>query len=231
MGEPIITAADLVVRRGGTAVLDGLSLSVPRDASLLVRGKSGSGKTTLFNVLGLLATPDSGSVVVDGRDVSAASEAERARLRRDVIGFVFQDFQLLDDLTARENARVPQEHAGNVDDAWLDELFADLGIEDVSEQYPPSLSGGERQRVALARALANRPSVVLADEPTGQLDPETTEAVIELLFRTHERLDTALVVISHDPQFTRRFDRALVLEGGRLVPAIDSTPRRYDEGR
>ncbi|WP_254546095.1 ABC transporter ATP-binding protein [Halomarina pelagica] len=231
MVEPIIRATDLVVRRGGTAVLDGLSLSVPPDASLLVQGRSGSGKSTLFDVLGLLSPPDGGSVVVGGTDVSAAGESERARLRREVVGFVFQNFQLLDDLTARENARVPQEHAGAVDEAWLDELFADLGIEGVTDQYPPSLSGGEKQRVALARALANRPAVVLADEPTGQLDPETTETVLDLLLRTRERLGTALVVISHDPQFAHRFDRTLVLEGGALSPVSGSTPPRERDAR
>ncbi|QLH81121.1 ABC transporter ATP-binding protein [Halosimplex pelagicum] len=216
--DPVLAARDVSVVRGDRRVLDGLSVEIPDDARVLVRGESGAGKSTLFEVLGLLTTPDSGSVAVRGRDAAAVSERERAALRRDHLGFVFQSFRLVDDLTAYENARAPQEHAGDVDEAWLDTLFDRLDIADLADRRPPTLSGGERQRVAIARALANRPSVVLADEPTGQLDPETTDAVLETLFSVHETFDTALVVVSHDPRLGERFPDRYALEDGGLRP-------------
>ena len=215
-GDPALSASDLRVYRGGGAVLDGVSLSVAPDDSLLVRGPSGSGKTTLFSVLGLLAAPDEGVVRVGGRDASGLPERERARVRRETIGFVFQTFRLVEDLTARENAALPAEHTGSPDEAWLDELFERLDIADVADQYPPTLSGGERQRVAVARALVNRPSVVLADEPTGQLDPAAADRVLELLFDLRADTGTALVATSHDPRLADRFDRRLRLVDGRL---------------
>ncbi|WP_368409314.1 ABC transporter ATP-binding protein [Halomarina litorea] len=217
----VIRARDIVVARGDRRILDGLSVCIPRESTTLVQGRSGAGKTTLFDVLGLLATPTEGVLEVDGTDAASLPERKRARLRRETLGFVFQDFQLIDDLSARENARLPQEHANEVDEAWLDTLFDRLELTGVSDASPRTLSGGEKQRVAIARALANRPAVVLADEPTGQLDPETTEAVLDLLLRMHREAATALVVISHDPRLAGRFDRTLVLEDGRLSASDD----------
>ena len=211
-----IRARDVSVVRDDRRILDGLSVRIPRESTTLIQGKSGSGKTTLFDVLGLLATPTEGVLEVGGTDAAALPERERARIRRETIGFVFQDFQLVDDLSARENARLPQEHAGDIDEAWLDTLFDRLDLRDVADASPRTLSGGEKQRVAIARALANRPAVVLADEPTGQLDPETTETVLDLLLTMHAEAATALVVVSHDPRLAGRFDRTLVLEDGRL---------------
>jgi putative ABC transport system ATP-binding protein len=218
MTDSVLQGVDLVVERSGERILDGVSIDIPPDATLLIQGPSGAGKTTLFNVLGLLDVPTSGSLYIDGRDASSLSERQRAVLRRDLVGFVFQDFQLIPDLTVRENAALPQEHAGQRDDEWLDRLFDALGIADLTNQYPPTLSGGEKQRVAIARALANRPAVVLADEPTGQLDPDTAEAVLDLLFATKERAGTALVVISHDRRLADRFPETLILQNGRLGP-------------
>lgn len=215
--EPVLAADGVRVERGDTVILADVSLSVPPGARILIRGESGAGKTTLFDVLGLLATPTAGSIHVDGRDAAALPERDRARIRRETIGIVFQDYQLVPDLTARENAAVPQEHTGDRDEAWLETLFDRLAIRDLAEQYPATLSGGEKRRVAIARALANRPAVVLADEPTGQLDPETADRVLSLLFDLQAETETALVVVSHDPALEARFDRTLRLVDSGLV--------------
>ncbi|MEF8841316.1 MAG: ABC transporter ATP-binding protein [Haloarculaceae archaeon] len=215
--EPVLRAESVGVERGGRRVLDGVTLSVPADARLLIRGPSGAGKTTLFRVLGLLEPPTTGEVYVEGRPTGTLRERERAAVRRETVGIVFQDFQLVPDLTARENAALPQEHVrGNRDPAWIDELFDRLGVADLSGQYPATLSGGERQRVAIARALANRPAVVLADEPTGQLDHDTAERTLDLLFEAREATGTALVVVSHDRSLLDRFDERVRLVDGRL---------------
>ena len=217
MGSEVLQADGLIIRRGGQTILDEVSVTIDRDSSTLIQGPSGAGKTTLFDVLGLLDTPAAGTLLVDEQDASEIPERKRAQIRRETVGFVFQDFRLIDDLTARENAAVPQEHRGERDEEWLDTLFDALDITDLVDQYPATLSGGEKQRVAIARALANRPDVILADEPTGQLDPQTAAQVLDLLFELRDRMETALVVISHDRRLADRFDRILLLEDGTLT--------------
>lgn len=224
MNQALLQADELLIQRGGDKILDGVSIQITRDSSTLIQGPSGSGKTTLFNVLGLLDSPTAGTLIVDGHDVSESSERMRARIRRETVGFVFQDFRLIDDLTARENAAVPQDHRGKRDEDWLDTLFEALDITDLADQYPATLSGGEKQRVAIARALANQPDVILADEPTGQLDPETAAQVLDLLFDLRDRTEMALVVISHDRRLADRFDRVLLLDDGALTEQSSVQP-------
>ena len=221
MAGPVLRGENLTVERAGSRILDTVSLSVDPDVSLLVRGASGAGKTTLFNVLGLLTMPTSGSLYVRGEDASKLPERKRAVVRRDTIGFVFQDFQLIPDLSAWDNAALPQDHTGSRDEDWLGDLFDALDIRALADQYPATLSGGEKQRVAIARALANRPAVVLADEPTGQLDPNTAERVLDLLFEVKSQTDTALVLISHDRGLAHRFDETVLLRDGRLIEETD----------
>lgn len=216
MSDSIVSATDIYVERDGSVILEDISLDIPADAEILIQGKSGAGKTTLFHVLGLLEVPTDGQLVVAGTDAATLSERQRATLRRDVIGIIFQDFQLVPDLTARENAALPQEHAGQRDDAWLDTLFERLAIQPLADQFPATLSGGEKQRVAIARALANRPAIVLADEPTGQLDAATAEHVLDLLFDVRATAETALVVVSHDNSLTGRFLDTVELVDGRV---------------
>lgn len=217
MGNPVLTADSVSVRRSGQAVLEELSLAIPRGSRTLVCGPSGGGKSTLFTVLGLLEPPDRGRVLVDGTDASELSKRRRARLRRDVLGLVFQTPQLVPDLSARENALLPQSHGGGRDEDWVDELLARLAVADRADRCPAALSVGERRRVTIARALANRPAVVIADEPTAQLEPEAAERVLELLCDIQTTTDAALVTISHDPSLGALFERTATLHGGKVT--------------
>lgn len=214
----VLACRNVVVRRGDETILEDVSLQINPGDRFLIRGPSGSGKSTLFQVLGLLTTPDAGEVIVDGQPATSLSERERARVRGSTVGLVFQDFQLIPDLTAWENARLPQEHrhleTPTVD--WLETVFETLEITDLADQYPATLSGGERQRVATARALANRPAVILADEPTGQLDPDASETLLTLLETVQQEIDTALGVVSHSPSLAQRFETVYTLQNGTL---------------
>jgi ABC-type lipoprotein export system ATPase subunit len=200
--------------------LDGITLSVDRGDVILVAGPSGGGKTTALLVMGLLLSPDSGSVRIGGQDVGALPERERARLRLLRLGFLFQDYNLLTALTSEQNIAVPLRYAGVPKAAALErarELLDALGMAHRATHRPGELSGGEKQRVATARALAAGPEVILADEPTANLDSGTGRRVGEQLARAARAQNTAVVIVTHDSRLNRIADRVVHLEDGRLV--------------
>ncbi len=206
-------------------VLDTVSFQLPRRATCAIVGPSGSGKTTLLGLCAGLDSPTSGSVYLNGQDLNALTENERAFLRNQHTGFVFQNFQLLPNLTALENVMIPLElrgERGATNDAQ--QMLARVGLGDRLEHYPAQLSGGEQQRVALARAFVNRPHILFADEPTGNLDADTAAKVVDLIFQMNAELDTALVLVTHDLELARRTDRILRLRGGRVVEDTASLP-------
>jgi putative ABC transport system ATP-binding protein len=203
-------------------VLEGINLRIAARELVAIVGPSGSGKSTLLGLLAGLDRPSEGSVLLEGRALEQLDEDALALLRRDRLGFVFQNFQLLGNLTARENILLPLE-LNRVPGAAArsDELLELVGLTARAHHYPSQLSGGEQQRVALARAFAPRPRILLADEPTGNLDPKTGAAVLELLLELRASYGSTLVLVTHDEQLARRADRVLRLEAGRLV-AVDT---------
>jgi putative ABC transport system ATP-binding protein len=207
---------------GGRAlpVLKNITFALPAGGFLAILGPSGSGKSTLLALLAGLERADGGTVVLDGHDLGRMSEDERARLRADKIGFVFQSFHLIPTLTARENVQVPLElrgEAGPAVRARADELLQRVGLGERGHHYPAQLSGGEQQRVALARAFSHRPRILFADEPTGNLDAASGARVIELMCELNRELGTTLVLVTHDDQLASRAHRILRLYDGRIV--------------
>lgn len=208
---------------GPVVALHGVTLSISAGDYVAVTGPSGCGKSTLLHLLGCVDTPSSGSVCFEGRDVGALREHERARIRLTRIGFVFQRFFLLPMLSAWENVELPQHEAGVDRTARrqrTEELLSYVGLTDRRHHLPSQLSGGEMQRVAIARALANRPRLVLADEPTGELDETTGAQIAELLQRLH-RDGTTLVVVTHNATLADRAQRRLNLSRGGLAEETD----------
>ncbi|EHM26360.1 MULTISPECIES: ABC transporter ATP-binding protein [Streptomyces] len=207
---------------GAAAVhaLRGVSFEIPRGELVALKGRSGSGKTTLLNLVGGLDTPDDGRITVDGTELSGLGEKGLLELRRDRVGFIFQSFGLIPILTAAENVGVPL-RLRRADPAERDErvalLLSLVGLADHAEQRPGELSGGQQQRVAIARALANRPALLIADEPTGQLDAETGLAVMELLRAVVRSENVTALVATHDPQLLGLADRVLELSDGHIV--------------
>jgi len=199
--------------------LRGVSFTVEGGEFVAVVGPSGSGKSTLFYILGGLTHADSGRVLVDGDDFSRLSDAERTRMRKRKIGFVFQKFNLLPTLNARLNIQIAQDIAGrnNQDSVYFDRIVKMLGIDRRLEHRPAELSGGEQQRVALARALVNQPAIVLADEPTGNLDTKNSETVLNLLRHTNKELGQTVLMITHNPEAAAFADRMLFMRDGEIV--------------
>jgi putative ABC transport system ATP-binding protein len=199
--------------------LRGISFEVAKGEFVTIVGPSGSGKSTLFYLLGGLTHADSGKVILDGEDFSAASDAERTRMRKRKIGFVFQKFNLLPTLDARSNIAIAQEISGNGDrDTEFFRRISDLlGITKRLSHRPSELSGGEQQRVALARALVNKPTVVLADEPTGNLDTQNSDIVLKMLRQSNQELGQTVLMITHNPEAAGVGDRIIHMRDGSIV--------------
>lgn len=222
MSDPIIRLADvrltLESRAGPVEILKGITLDVERGQSIAVVGPSGSGKTSLLMILAGLERATSGHVHVAGRDFNALSEDALALARGADIGIVFQSFHLIPTMTALENAALPLEFAGVTDArSRAQSLLSDVGLAPRLDHFPAQLSGGEQQRVALARALAPRPKLLLADEPTGNLDGKTGRAVIDLLFGLKRQSGATLVLVTHDERLAKECERTIRMADGRVV--------------
>lgn len=199
--------------------LRGVNLSVKRGEFVCVVGPSGSGKSTLFHILGGLTPPTSGEIHIDGRDLLKMTDAERTNLRKTTVGFVFQKYNLLPTLTAEENIAIARDIAGRGQekDPHFEEVLRMLGIEGRLHHKPRALSGGEQQRVAIARAIVNGPAILLADEPTGNLDTENSKIVLGLLRGLNDRLGQTILMITHDPEAASYGDRIVRMRDGRIV--------------
>lgn len=226
MSSSILTARNLskVVpsTEGELTILHDLSLELVSGASLAIVGSSGSGKSTLLGLLAGLDLPSSGSVVLAGNDLASLDEDQRARVRAEHVGFVFQSFQLLDSLNALENVMLPLELEGHADARQRARILLErVGLGQRLTHYPRQLSGGEQQRVAIARAFAAEPVVLFADEPTGNLDSHTGERISDLLFELNQERGATLVLVTHDERLAHRCQRLIRLEGGHLVDHVE----------
>jgi putative ABC transport system ATP-binding protein len=207
---------------GMLTILHPLDLVIPAGRVVAITGASGSGKSTLLGLIAGLDAPSTGQIVIDGVEITALGEDALAKLRGARIGFVFQFFHLLPSLTALENVLVPIEIAGGPDPRRrADALLAEVGLSERGHHYPSQLSGGEQQRVAIARALANNPPILLADEPTGNLDSVTGRQVIELLLEIHRTRNTTLVLVTHDPEVASIADMTIGLRDGHVTHVAD----------
>ncbi|UII80406.1 ABC transporter ATP-binding protein [Flagellimonas sp. CMM7] len=199
-------------------VLDDINFNIEAGETFAIVGPSGSGKTTLLGLCAGLDYPDTGVVELSGAHLGSLNEDERARLRNEKVGFIFQNFQLLPTLTALENVVVPLELQGAKNPAKIGrELLGKVGLGDRLQHYPSQLSGGEQQRVALARAFSNSPSILFADEPTGNLDQDTGDRVVQLLFELNKEAGTTLVIVTHDLELAQKCNHLLQLRGGKMV--------------
>jgi putative ABC transport system ATP-binding protein len=228
----VVTANDVTRRYGeGDAAVDalaGVSTEFERNRFTAIMGPSGSGKSTLMHILAGLDKPTSGTVALDGVEITELDDGELTKLRRDKLGFVFQFFNLLPVLTAEENVVLPLSIAGRKPDAeWLEQLIRTVGLEDRRTHRPSELSGGQQQRVALARALVSKPAVVFADEPTGNLDSKASEDVLRLLRQAVDEFGQTVIMVTHDPAAAAHADRLITLRDGKVVH--DAAPGSTDE--
>lgn len=226
MNSSILTARNLskvvTSAEGELTILHDLSLVLNSGDSLAIVGSSGSGKSTLLGLLAGLDLPSSGQVLLAGHDLGQLDEDQRARVRAEQVGFVFQSFQLLDSLNALENVMLPLELEGHADARQRARaLLERVGLGQRLSHYPRQLSGGEQQRVAIARAFAAEPAVLFADEPTGNLDSHTGERISDLLFELNQERGATLVLVTHDERLAHRCKRLIRLEGGHLVDRVE----------
>lgn len=216
---PLIHASGLckTYQRGRERVvaLDEVSLEIHEGEWVSLLGPSGSGKSTVLHLLGCLDTPSKGSLIIDGVDISGKSESELVRVRRDKVGFIFQQFFLIPTLTVKENILLPTLHNHSIDAHLLDNLIEFVGLSHRKDHLPKHLSGGEMQRVAIARALIKDPKIILADEPTGNLDSKTGEKIMDL-FSTLNKLGVTIVMVTHNEEFAKRAHRIIRIKDGRI---------------
>ena len=223
---PAVMAQDITRRYGeGDAAVDalrGVSLSVARGELVAVMGPSGSGKSSLLHILAGLDRPTSGEALIDGVPLSRMDDDDLTLLRREKVGFVFQFFNLLPMLSAEQNVVLPLRRAGGtIDQHWVDQVIGDLGLSDRRAHRPAELSGGQQQRVAIARALVTRPSILFADEPTGNLDSKTGHEILELLRSCVASYGQTILTVTHEPRVSTVADRILLLADGRIVRELD----------
>ena len=202
---------------GQIPVLQGVSLALEQGQTLALTGESGSGKSTLLHIAAGLEAPDAGSVHILGQDITGMDDSARAAMRRRDIALVFQQFNLIPSLTVAANISFQAALAGKIDTTHISDLAEALGLSDQLSKYPEALSGGQQQRVAIARALAARPKLLLADEPTGNLDEQTGAVVLEQMLSLVRQSDTALLMVTHSPKVAASMDRTLELSGGKVV--------------
>ncbi len=230
VGAPAVAAVDVTRRYGeGDSTVDalrGVTIHVPRGQFTAVMGASGSGKSTLMHILAGLDRPTAGTVEVAGRQIAEMADTELTKLRRDHVGFVFQFFNLLPMLTAEENILLPLQIAGREPEPGrLEEILAQVGLTDRRDHRPSELSGGQQQRVAIGRALIGRPTVLFADEPTGNLDSKTGEEILALIRESVDSYGQTTVMVTHDPSAAAAADRVLFLADGLIVSDLDRPSR------
>ena len=202
--------------------LQDVNLTVANGEMISIVGTSGSGKSTLLHLLGALDTPTEGKVWIAGKDLSDQKDREQSVIRRDYIGFVFQKFHLMNELTVKENIVLPMLLAGKtVDEDYIEGLVEILGLKDHQEHLPTELSGGQQQRVAIARALSNHPAIVLCDEPTGNLDHQTSHDVAELLLKVHEEYQKTILIVTHDEEIANVAERKIRIEDGKIMDGME----------
>jgi len=228
--QPVVVAQGVTRRFGaGETAVDALrdvSLDIPRGELTAVMGQSGSGKSTLMHILAGLDRPTAGSVAIEGTDLTKLGDNDLTKLRRQHIGFVFQFFNLLPMLTAEENIVLPLRLASRkLDNSWIEQQIEAVGLADRRHHRPAELSGGQQQRVAIARAFVSRPTVVFADEPTGNLDSHTSEEILELLRRSVDKFGQTSVMVTHDAQAATIADRILFLADGQIVKSVGRSTR------